>query len=126
MGHYIYSTLAAPQAYTTYKKNDPKELALVESVVHIKGGTGIMEARNIQTPLGVMTEVTSDELKALMENHVFKMHLENGYITIEDKEKKVEKVAKDMNMKDKSRPLTPDDFEKGKDGKSGKLKRDDV
>lgn len=126
MGHYIYSTLAAPQAYTTYKKNDVRELALVESVVHIKGGTGVMEARNIQTPRGVMTEVTSEELQALLENPVFKMHVDNGFITIEDKEKKIEKVVQDMNAKDKSRPVTPDDFEKSRDGKSTKLKRDDV
>jgi hypothetical protein len=126
MGHHIYSTLAAPQAYTAYKKNDVRELALVESVVHIKGGTGVMEAKNIQTPRGVMTEVTSEELKALMENPVFKMHLDNGFIVIEDKEKKIEKVVKDMNMQDKSRPITPDDFEGGRENRSTKLKRDDV
>lgn len=124
--HFVYSTLAAPQAYTSYVKNSDKELSIVEKTVLIKGGARVMEAKNIMTPRGVVTEVSDEELKCLMENPVFKMHMENGFITVEEKEKKVEKVTKDMNQKDKSRPVTPDDFEKSKDGKSTKLKRDDV
>lgn len=124
MRYYIYSTLAAPQAYTTYLKNSEKELPIVESTVLIKGGTGVMDAKNIQTPRGVMTEVSEAEYKALQQNYVFNMHVENGYITVEEKEVKVDKIAKDMSHDDKSRPITPNDFEKPKDGKPGKFKRD--
>jgi hypothetical protein len=124
--HFVYSTLAAPQAYTSYVKNSDKEMCIVEKTVHIKGGTGVMDARNVMTPRGVVTQIDDEELKCLMENPVFKMHIENGFITVETKEVKVEKVADRMNQKDKSRPVTPDDFEKSKDGKSTKLKRNDV
>lgn len=122
MSHYVYSTLGAPMAYTAYIKNDVRELPIEESVIHIKGGAGVMDAKNIQTPRGVVTEINDDELKALRENEVFKMHEAGGYIIVEAKNAPVEKVVKNMNEKDKSKPLTPDNFVKDKDGKN-KLNR---
>jgi len=126
MGNFIYSTLAANQAYTTYVPTDVKQLPKVKKAVLIKGGTGVTEARHIQTPKGVVTEVTDEELQALQENTSFRDHVKNGYITIEAKKVKVAKVAENMNKGDKSRPLTRDDFETGENGQPSKMKRKDV
>jgi hypothetical protein len=116
MTYYVFSTLAAPMAYTCYFKNDVKELAIVEKTVLIKGGAGVMDARNIQTPRGVMTEITDAEYASLKDNKVFQIHLSGGFIIVEEKSGNADAIAKNMNEKDESRPITPDDFEKDERG----------
>lgn len=126
MGNFVYSTLAANQAYTTYVQSDPNQLPKIRKTVLVKGGTGVTEARHVQTPKGVITEVTDEELEALQENTSFQDHVKNGYITVEARKAKIAKVTESMNKGDKSRPLTDKDFELGESGKPSKLKRKDV
>ncbi len=116
MSHYIYSTIGTDMAYTIYAENRNTDIAIAEKVVYIKGGAGVAEARNLVTPRGVMTEVTTEELEALQKCFLFNMHLEGGYLSIDSKKVDPDKKANDMNEKDETRQITPDDFKEQKDG----------
>ena len=48
--------------------------------------------------------------KRLKKNPVFLKHVADGFLTVQSKKLEVEKVASDMNLEDKSAPLTPSDF----------------
>jgi len=115
MSHYVYSTLSSPVSYATYK-TDTKDIPVIEKNILIKGGTGVSD-KNFVTPKGVVTEVTSEELEHLKSNEVFKLHMQNGFITVEEKKQKpVEKVVVNMKDADKSSPIRPQDFVTDKDG----------
>lgn len=124
---YIYSTLAADMAYTIYKpevsQND--NISIIDRTVYVKGGSGVVAAKstegNFYTPKGVMTSVSEEEFELLLQNKVFQMHVDNGHVSYENKEKKVADVVKDLEEKEPSSPLTPDDFVTTEDGKN-KLK----
>jgi hypothetical protein len=106
--NYIFSTLANDQLYTNWIKGGA-DLPIKGPSVLVKGGTGVANDRLI-TPIGVATEVSDEELAQLELNQVFTKHKQDGFITIRTKKAEAEKVASDMNMKDKSAPLTPASF----------------
>lgn len=110
MSNHIYSTLTCDQRYTGYAKGGA-DLPVVAWEVLIKGGSNVADKRLI-TPIGVRTEVTDEQLAQLLENPVFKLHVNNGFITVEDVKEDPEKVAADMATKDDSAPLTPEDIAK--------------
>jgi hypothetical protein len=110
----IYSTLAANVIYNLHEimdegRNLPIELARVE----IKGGAGVANPTTIQTPKGVATLVTDEQLAVLEKNHCFQQHVHKNFIKVDrdaQKEKhNVNEVAKDLN-RDKSSPRTPEDY----------------
>lgn len=106
---YVFSTLACDNQYRTFTKGGG-DVPIVESSVLIKGGAGIANKHMI-TPRGVMTTITSEELAILETNEMFKLHRDNGYITIESKKADADEVAqKSMKKKDKSAPVTPEDY----------------
>lgn len=105
---YVFSTLSSPVAYTLYNESE-RGAHTVKSKIIIKGGAGVAN-KNLITPLGVATEVTEEELEVLKTHPVFKLHLENGYVKIKEKQADAEVVAADMNSRDESAPLTPNDF----------------
>lgn len=114
---YIYSTLAADNAYTAYVKGGG-DLPSVERSVLIKGGTGVAGAWNrLETPQGVVTEVTDEELAFLQQQVVFNRHVENGFLHVDDKLYQPEKVAADQNRNDPGAPLTESDFADPVNGK---------
>ena len=123
--YYIYSTLAAPVLYTSYKDSQMPER---EYSIRINGGAGVaQEAKitgNLYTPRGVVTLIKDSDFEFLQKNPVFKIHEKNGYITFEKSSgelsqhlqeransdlNKINKVV-DGNMKDKdiSAPKTPE------------------
>jgi hypothetical protein len=106
--NYVFSTLANDQRYTNWLKGGADMPVKGHSVL-IQGGTGVANDRFI-TPLGVATEVSDLDLEELEKNQVFTKHKADGFITIRTKKADAEKVASDMNMKDKSAPLTPASF----------------
>lgn len=106
---YIYSTLAADTGYAVYAKTN-SDLPILEKTIFIKGGAGVAN-KNIITPRGVMTEVSQEELALLQDHPVFKMHQENGYVSIDAKAHAVEKVVADMKGRDVSAPLVPEDYD---------------
>jgi hypothetical protein len=109
---YVYSTLSADNIYGAYVKGGA-DLPMIdrERQVLIKGGSNVADKRLI-TPRGVVTEVSEDQLAALLENTVFQMHVENGYVTFSDHNEDPEKVigAEGLEARDASSPLEPGDF----------------
>lgn len=105
---HVFSTLANDQRYVNYASN-PEGIPLPTSDILIRGGAGIANERLI-TPLGVHTEIPEEHLAALEQNPVFIKHKQNGFITVQARRADPEKVATDMNAKDKSKPLTPADY----------------
>jgi len=105
---YIYSTLAAPVRYESHTKGGG-DIPTVASSVLINGGAGVADKHFI-TPRGVVTPVTEEEFAALQENDLFKLHVTNGYITHEKKQKSVEDAVADMEARDVSDPVQPADY----------------
>jgi hypothetical protein len=105
---YVFSTLTNDQRYIVWSKAD-NDLPTEERSIFIKGGTGIANDRLI-TPLGVMTEIDESDIEVLEANPVFQIHADNGFVVIERAKADPEKVAADMETKDKSAPLTDSDF----------------
>lgn len=107
---YIFSTLSTNQLYTKYHKSENNDLARVDRTVLVKGGANVADKHFI-TPRGVVTEVSDEDCALLKETPLFKMHVENGYLTVEEKSANVDKVVDNMTAADKSAPLTPQSFE---------------
>jgi len=105
---HVFSTLANDQRYVNYASN-PEGIPTPTSDILIKGGAGVANDRLI-TPQGVHTEVTEEALAELEKNPVFAVHKRNGFITVQSRRADPDKVATDMNAKDKSRPFTPADY----------------
>jgi hypothetical protein len=110
---HIYSTLANPQKFTTYKPGGA-DMPVVDREVLIKGGAGIA-SKNLITPLGVHTEVTDEEYNVVLKNHPhFMDFVERGLIRAEESKHDIEKIVGDMNPRDPGGPITPADYETGK------------
>lgn len=105
---YVYSTLSNDNEYRIYEKGGA-DIPVVKGHVLIKGGAGIAN-KNLITPRGVPTEVTKEQLEMLEGNDQFKMHKENGFISVDTKQADADAVAKNMTKKDKSAPKTPEDY----------------
>lgn len=105
---HVFSTLANDQLYTSYVSS-PDGVPVPTSEILIKGGAGIANDRLI-TPQGAHTEVTEEALGILEKNPVFALHKKNGFITVQARRADPDKVATDMNARDKSKPLTPADY----------------
>lgn len=107
--HFVYSTLAADTAYTTYQTG-AADMPVADGQILIKGGTGVADKRLI-TPTGaVITKVDEEALSRLRENQVFQLHEANGFIVVSDHAEDGEVVAADMTGRDESAPLVPADF----------------
>lgn len=118
----IYSTLSNPQKYAAYKKGARKERSVIdeENTVRVQGRANVADSKFI-TVAGYKTRVSDHQLEMLMQNKVFLLHKENGYITIRNDDIEVEKVIKnEMSPRDVSAPVTPEFYENRK-----KLKDED-
>lgn len=107
---YIASKLAAAVDYAFYTKGANK-INVVTDTIHVNGGADVINKRSLETPQGVVTEIDDEKLDKLKSHPVFKKHVADGFITILANEKDAKKAEKDLE-KDKSRQLTPDDYEK--------------
>jgi len=107
---YVYSTLTCDNEYADYVKAGDQ--LNIQHKVLIKGGHGVMN-KNFMTPLGVVTEVSDDDLRFLMNNSAFKFHLDGKFLKVEEKAYDPEKVASDMERADNSAQITPADYEPG-------------
>tara|TARA_R110002020_G_scaffold145837_2_gene320119 strand:- start:529 stop:942 length:414 start_codon:yes stop_codon:yes gene_type:complete len=114
--NYIYSTLSNPQTvpvYTAYPgaKEGSSDPSIKERVIYINGGANVID-HAFQTPKGVCTIVSDDDLKELEKSHSFKKWQSNGFITVEKTKADADDVAKDLTAKDKSAQITDGDHEK--------------
>lgn len=104
---YIYSTLSSDQLYTSFKAT-PNGVPLATAKILIRGGANIM-TKALITPRGVVTEVTAEELAELNRNDLFKLHKQNGFITVSDEKKDVEVAVSEMVGRDESAPIVEQD-----------------
>lgn len=118
---FIYSTLSASVRYAASEPGGADVPVPTDGIL-IAGGTNVA-SKNLITPRGaVITEVDADQLERLRQDEVFKLHQANGFITVSDQLEDGEKVASaDMQGRDQSAPLTPEDYDDGKDGPAPKV-----
>lgn len=92
MSVYIYSTLTSPQKYKTKAGS-----------VLINGGANLATRQTLDTPRGVATKISDEQYKALLEDSLsFAKHIENGFVTADEKKADANDVAKNLTGKDKS------------------------
>lgn len=81
-----------------------------QSSVVIKGGAFVIDKKTMETPKGIITEITEDELKFLKTQTLFNEKVEQGSYEIVDSEKEAKKSSR-RGRKDKGAQLTAKDFE---------------
>lgn len=108
--YYIYSTLSASVRYCATEEGGADLPIQVEGIV-IKGGTGVAD-KHLFTPTGaVPTLITGEQLEKLRTDRVFNEHVTNGYVRVSEHKADGEAIASDMESRDRSAPLTPEDYE---------------
>lgn len=107
--YYVYSTLACPQDYAAHQAGTG-DLPAEIPPVRINGGAGVTNKALI-TPRGVVTTITAEEHARLVEDPVFRLHRDNGFVSVEPRAHDPERVASTMSAADPSRPLEPGDLE---------------
>lgn len=125
----IYSTMSGDVTYNLFDNKNPRQPALKHQIT-IKGGAGVQK-KNLETPLGVATVVSDDDLKALKQSHLFKIHTDNGHVFIDEKaskkptEEEIEEVVEEeLAEKDAGAQDTAKDYEK-KGKKAPKVDKED-
>lgn len=108
--NYVYSTMSAGVTYQTFAPNVGEGIAVVEKSITINGGANVVDKKHVITPKGVVTEVSDADLEILESIWLFKKHKENGFIQVEKKSVSVEKIVADMEERDKSSPVRPEDY----------------
>ena len=119
--YYVYSTMSQDVRYCQYSKpvGGGEFTPTILRSVTIKGGTGVIN-RNLITPHGVVTAIDEDEHRFLeggegqAPDRTFQALKKAGFVKVEKKNFKVEKVVKDLATKDKSAQKTKDDFKNQK------------
>lgn len=108
---FIFSTLTASVRYCATQPGGGDVLVPTEGIL-IQGGANVIN-KNLITPRGaIITEVSAEQFAQLEADPVFKLHRENGFITVSAHNEDGEKVAsRDLKAADESAPLTPGDFQ---------------
>ena len=101
---FIYSTLSNSQLYTIYQNQDDNRLPKKVKTIHVEGGANI-RLKSLETPFGVVTEVSDEDLEHLEKNGVFQIHKKNGHIKVDKKKNEIEKAVSDMTRIDASAPI---------------------
>ena len=111
MTYYVYSTIATDQEYAAFAPAAPgTDLPQRIKGVLITGKAGVAN-RNLITPRGAVTTITDEQHARLVEDPVFRMHRDNGFVVVEHKHTAPEAVAANMSAADPSRPKEPGDFD---------------
>ena len=110
--NYVYSTLTNSNCFVKYApKTDANALSRIVERVEIKGGHGLKNPKGMDTPRGVVTIVTDEQLKILEQCPSFNRQVEAGFITVDSKKVDAEVRAAEMAAGDRSSPITADNFE---------------
>lgn len=111
MSNFIYSTLPTDQAIAVYKTRGDGSAHAVHHIL-IKGGGQMPtpQGMGFQTPSGVITPVTDDDLALLSKDFTFNHFVSQGFMRVESKKIDVEKAAGDMNINVPSAPLSESDI----------------
>jgi hypothetical protein len=97
---YVYSTLATDQDYAVSGS---------EEFIRINGDAGIT-GKNLVTSKGAVTTITPEQYIALQDNHVFKLHADNGFIVVDEKPYDKDDVLNTLNPNDPSKPFTTESY----------------
>lgn len=76
----------------------------------INGGAGVINKKTLETPKGVITEISKEDLDFLKTQSLFNEKVEAGSYEIVENEKKAKESSK-KGKKDKGAQLTAKDFE---------------
>jgi len=106
--HHVYSTLSSDMRYATYAPGGA-DMQIEADAVFIAGKVNVADARLI-TPRGAVTTVTAEQLELLEANPVFRLHRENGFVSVSTAAVDPEVAAADMAGRDKSAPLVDADL----------------
>lgn len=107
VSHYVYSTMAADNTYTTWSKGD---VPTPQTKIVIAGGANVIKRKSFVTPKGAVTGITQEEHDLLHANRHFQEHLKAGFVTVEKHETDPEKAAANMENRDGGAQLTPNDY----------------
>lgn len=107
---FITSKLSSPVTYAFYQKS-PSGINNIVDKITINGGADVINKRSLETPSGVVTELTDEQIEKLKSHPVFSEHLKNGYVAILGNEKEAKKADTELK-EDNSKQLTPKDYAK--------------
>lgn len=82
----------------------------IEGVISIKGGAHVIDKKTLETPKGVVTEISDKDLAFLKTQYLFNEKIKNGSLEIVESEKKAVEKAKKNRKKDAGAQLTAQDF----------------
>lgn len=87
-------------AFTVFKPSPDNSSQVIEKQVLIKGGAQLPDTQtwNLETPLGVVTRVTDDEIAILEKDLAFLHYLKTGYMRIEKTRRDIDKVVGSMEL----------------------------
>lgn len=110
---YICSKLSCDNEYIVWEKTAGGVNRAAKNIL-IKGGANVMNRKTMETPNGVVTEISKADYNLLKNVAAFKDHVAGGYITVHETKPGAEKKAdkKDEDKKDGGAQLTPEDYEK--------------
>lgn len=109
---YVYSTASQSTDFAVYAETNNRELSSIIRKITINGGANVAtKYPNLYTPLGMMTQVSDEDLAFLENDYSFKEMVKNGFLTVDKRKVEVEKVITGLKPKDKSAPRTPQDPE---------------
>ena len=124
---FIVSTLTGDQAYSIFDKDsEGRQVPRLKRRIIINGGANVANKKTLITMGGAVTEVSDEDVEALMTVKSFQKHLKGEFVKILKKNPaNVEKAASDLQGRDKSAPITDDDMKaEGKKSGSTKGKKD--
>lgn len=105
---YIVSHEAASVEFPRYVRT--KTGVDATSAILINGGAGVINKKTMETPNGVITEISKEELDFLKTQSLFNEKVKNGCYEIVDSEKKAKDNSKKKTIRDKGSQLTAKDF----------------
>lgn len=113
----VASTLTSDVKYTLW---DATTGGVNREIMHvtIRGGHGVAHRRphgGIETPVGMITSVSDEQLAMLLKDEVFQTHQKHGYVKVIENDRKVEpkQAVKDLEEREPSAPLNDTDFKEG-------------
>jgi hypothetical protein len=109
----VYSTATNPTRYVEYNPRDgenDKRLPTVKRGVVIQGGAGLPAKKTLITPFGVSTVVSDTDMEWLETVPAFQRHKAAGFIKVTKQLTDDEVATADMNRRDGSSPIVPQDY----------------
>lgn len=106
---FIYSTLTCSNSFPIYMPTDPKSPAISLREIEIKGGHGLAHPKGLDTPQGVVTQVSDEDLEYLKTDKTFMGFVDKGFLLIDNKKVNPAKRAADMAQRDRSSQMTEKD-----------------